>query len=100
MLIRSQLFEKGVMTGQPGLSEVLANHERHILGKIRKISSLDEMTDLFLAKLVKDSIVEPLVLHFDQATHKSRTEWFDASEMPYDFFIFDRGGGNRYDKMV
>jgi hypothetical protein len=37
------------------------------------------MTDSFLERLVKESLVEPLAIEFDRMTHKLRTEELDGS---------------------
>lgn len=97
MLIRSTLFDKGYMTGQAGLSEVLGEHERQTLNKIRQISSLDEMTDAFLSRLIKDSLVEPPAVDFDRKSRQLRTEELDASLFPSDFRMY---AGTRYPKQV
>jgi hypothetical protein len=46
----------------------------HILDKIKSISDLNQMTDAFLEQLVKESLVEPLAIHFERWTKKLRTE--------------------------
>jgi hypothetical protein len=83
MVIRSNLFSRGhPLKAEPGLSDVLENHKRGILHKIKSISDLDQMTDAFLEALVKDSLVELLAVHFDRMTRKLRTEALDASYLP------------------
>jgi hypothetical protein len=83
MLIQSYLFNRGhPLKAERGLSDVLEGHKRGILNKIRGISDLDQMTNAFLERLVKESLVEPLTLHFDRMTRKIRTEALDASYLP------------------
>jgi hypothetical protein len=83
MFIKSDLFSKGhPVSGQPSLSSVLENHKRATLNKIECISDLDQMTDAFLQRLVKDSVVEPLAILFDKKTRKLRTEGLDGSVIP------------------
>lgn len=84
MFIKSTLFSKGhPLKAEPGLSDVLEGHKRRILDKVRSISDLDQMTDSFLERLVKESLVEPLFIHLDRMTRKLRTEEFDGSVIPY-----------------
>jgi hypothetical protein len=97
MLIQSNLFSKGFMTGQLSLSDLLNGHEREILNKIQRISTLDEMTDSFLSCLIQDSIVEPPVLHLDRMTRQFRTEQFDGSKFPFDFHV---QRGKKYPRQV
>jgi hypothetical protein len=78
------------MTRQPSLSAVLEGHKRGVLNKIRNVTDLDQLTDAFVERLVKESLVSPPVLHFDQMTKKLRTENFDGSEFPGDFYV-ERG---------
>jgi hypothetical protein len=83
MVIRSNLFNRGhPLKAEAGLSDVLENHKHGTLKKIREISDLDQMVDSFLERLVKDSLVEPLVIQFDKMTRKLRTETLDASYLP------------------
>jgi hypothetical protein len=98
MLIKSFLFMKGhPLKGESGLSDLLDAHKRRILHTIRSISDLAKMTDSYLEKLVKDSLVEPLNLQFDKQTKKLRTEQFDGAELP-----FEQCGerGRRYPRQV
>ena len=84
MFITSNLFSKGhPFKAEAGLSNVLEAHKRRILEKIRAISDLDKMTDAFLERMVKESLVEPLAIQFDQMTRKLRTEELDSSVIPY-----------------
>ena len=84
MVIKSNLFSKGhPLKREPGLSDVLEGHKRHILDKVRSISDLDQMTDAFLEHLVKKSFIEPLAIQFDRMTHKLRTEELDGSVIPH-----------------
>lgn len=110
MFIKSHLFSKGHPgKAEPGLSDVLEGHKRLILGKVRSISELDQMTDSFLELLVKESLVEPLAIHFDRMTRKLRTEKIDSSVIPHnsiagrmlrsgvfeDSELLDEGGNKR-----
>jgi hypothetical protein len=97
MRAESTLFSKGYLTGQPSLADVLDAHKRRVINKIRSISDLEQMTDSFLERLVKESLVETVVLHFDRISRKLRTEEFDGSVFPADFNV-ERG--RRYPKQV
>jgi hypothetical protein len=97
MLIRSNLFNKGFMTKQPSLSDVLEGHKQGILGQIKGITELSEMTDEFLAHLVKESLIAPLSLQFGRMARQLRTEQFDGADFPFDFNV-ERG--RRYPKTV
>src|SRR6266851_4529637 len=66
-----------------GLAQVLERHKHDVLTKIKNISDLDQMTDTFLERLVKDSLVEPLIIQFDKATKKIRVDEFNASTIPH-----------------
>jgi hypothetical protein len=79
------------------LADRLDAHKRTIINKINGITDLDQMTDPFCERLIKDAIVEPLVLHFDRMTRQTRTEDIDGSFFPGDFFV-ERG--RRYPKTV
>ncbi len=91
------LFSKGSMTRQASLSDVLEGHKRGVLLKIRNVTDLDHLTDAYVEQLVKESLVTPLVLHFDRIAKKLRTEEFDGSEFPGDFNV-ERG--RRYPRQV
>ncbi len=83
MFLNSNLFSKGIPTSaEPGLSSVLEERRRCIVEKIRKISDLAQMTDSFLEQLVKDSLIEPLVIQFDRMTRNYRTEKVGRSATP------------------
>lgn len=83
MIINSNLFSRGhPLKAEAGLSDILENHKRQVLKSIREISDLDQMTDSFLQRLVKESIVEPLSVHIDKKTGKQRTEQLDGSSFP------------------
>jgi hypothetical protein len=98
VIIRSNLFSRGhPLKAEAGLSDVLDAHKRGIINKIKSITELDQMTDSFCERLVKDSLVEPLVLHFDRITRQTRTEEIDGSFFPGDFFV-ERG--RHYPKTV
>jgi hypothetical protein len=77
-----------------GLSDALESHKRAVVNKIKAISDLDQMTDAFLARLVKESLVEPLNIQFDKITKKLRTERLDASYLPAGSM-----GARRYSRM-
>jgi hypothetical protein len=97
MTTESNLFAKGPLTRQAGLSEVLERRKQGILNKIKRISDLDQMTDAFLEGLVKESLVQPPVFQFDKMTRKLRDEQFDGSAFPGDFNVVR---GRRYPKQV
>jgi hypothetical protein len=87
VFIRSNLFSKGhPLKREPGLSYVLEGHKRAIVSKINAISDLDEMTDAFLDRLVKESLIAPLSIEFGKITRKLRTEHIDGSQLPFDHF--------------
>lgn len=72
---RSNLFSKGhPLKAEPSLSAVLDDHLRRILGKIAAVADLGRMSESFLAGLVKESLVEPLSIRFDQMTRSIRPE--------------------------
>jgi hypothetical protein len=91
MLIRSHLFDKGFMGNGPALFDVLRNHERQILDRIKRISSLDEMTDSFLSNLIKESLIETVALDFGNMTRDLRTEDLDNSLSPLAFLMAREG---------
>ena len=96
MLIRSNLLNRGhPLKAEPGLSDMLDAHKREILNRIKSITDLNQMTDSFCVRLIKDSLVEPLVLYSDRMTRQTRTEEIDGSVFPGDFFV-ERG--RRYPK--
>jgi hypothetical protein len=98
MFIKSNLFNRGhPLKAEPGLPDTLDAHKRTILNKIKGITDLNQMTDSFCEQIVKDGLVEPLVLHFDRMTKQTRTEEIDGSSFPGDFFV-ERG--RRYPKTV
>ena len=98
MLIKTHLFVSKERTGRHvPLSAVLDGHKRSTLDDIKAVSDLDQMTDSFLAGIVKESLVQPLHFHFDKMTRETRSEDFDASQLPPEF-IGDRG--RRYPKTV
>lgn len=98
MFIRSNLFSKGhPLKAEPGLSDALEAHKRTILDKIENITDLNQMTDSFCEQIVKDALVEPVVLHFDRVTRQTRTEEIDGSLFPFDFSVEH---GRRYPKTV
>ncbi len=98
MFIRSNLFNKGhPLKAEPRLSDALEAHKRSIINKIKSITDLNQMTDAFCGQIVKDALVEPLVLHFNRMTRQTRTEEIDGSLFPFDFSV-ERG--RRYPKTV
>jgi hypothetical protein len=91
MFIRSNLFSKGhPLKAEPGLSDALDAHKRTIINKIKAITDLDQMTDAFCQRIVKEGLIAPLVLHFDQMIRQTRTEQIDGSLFPGDFNV-ERG---------
>jgi hypothetical protein len=98
MFIRSHLFSKGhPLKAERGLSDALEGHKRSIINKIKGITDLDQLTDAFCQRLVKEALIAPLVLHFDQMTKQTRTEQIDGSLFPGDFCVEH---GSRYPKTV
>jgi hypothetical protein len=98
MLIRSHLFDRGhPLKAEPRLADWLDNRKRGVINKLKGITALEEMTDSFCERIVKDALIEPLVLHFDQMTRQTRTETIEGSSFPGDFFV-ERG--RRYPKTV
>lgn len=91
MLIRSNLFSRGhPLKAEPGLSDLLEGHKRSVLNRIKGVSDLSQLTDSFCEGLIKNALVEPLVLHFDRMTRQTRTEQIDGSLFPFDFYV-ERG---------
>lgn len=83
MIIKSNLFNRGhPLKAEAGLSDALERHKHSIINKIRGISDLDQMTDAFLERLVKESLIEPLNIQFNKITKKLRSERLDASYVP------------------
>jgi hypothetical protein len=83
MIIRSNLFIEGhALSGHVSLSRVLENQKRKTTDQIKGISNLGQMTNAFLEKLIKESLVEPLAFQFGSICHKLRTERLDASYLP------------------
>lgn len=99
MIIDKFLFYNGNIfnVGNHNLQRHLFLHESHIKRTINEIYSIDEMTETFLHNLVKSSIVEPLIIHFDLKTQKMRKESFYRREMPLEFCHLSDGP---YDKTV
>jgi hypothetical protein len=82
-MINSNLFSRGhPLKAEPGLTQILKHHKKKLLLSIRDISDLDKMTDLFLERLVKEAIVEPLVIQMERRAGKQRTEQLDVSSFP------------------
>ncbi|MFL5330327.1 MAG: hypothetical protein ACJ8C4_15610 [Gemmataceae bacterium] len=80
MLIRENLFMGGFWgRGGASLSDALRAQEKIITERIRNVSDLQQLTEQFLDELIKDSLVNPLVLKFDRMTRKTRTEELDPS---------------------
>jgi hypothetical protein len=83
VVIKSNLFSRGhPLKVEAGLSDALERRKHSVINKIRAISDLDLMTDAFLERLVRESLVAPLAVHFDKMTRKLRTETLDASYLP------------------
>ncbi len=75
MFIKEFLFYKyNFLRGQRSLSSILEDHKRALIGRIRDVASLDAMTDQFLAQVIEDAVVEPVVFHIDRKTKKTRQE--------------------------
>src|SRR5260221_12352134 len=84
MFIRSTLFSRGhPLKAEARLSDALENHKRKVIAEVRAVTSLKELTDTFLAKLVKDSLVEPLAIHFDEMTREFRNEHVETRRGSY-----------------
>jgi hypothetical protein len=89
------LFSRGhPLKAEVGLSDALERHKHSTMNQIRGISDLDHMTDAFLTRLVKESLVEPLNIQFGKITKKLRTERLDASYLPAGSM-----GARRYSRM-
>jgi hypothetical protein len=98
MIIRANLFNNGhPLTRQPGLSSLLEAQRQRVVGKIKAIPVLEKMTEPFLSALVKDSLVQPLALHFDRMSRQPRTEMIPASMFPDTFHVEP---GHSYPKTV
>jgi hypothetical protein len=77
MFIRSTLFSKGhPLKAEPRLSDALDAHKRTVINKIKSVTSLKAMTDSFLAGLVREALVKPLVidLSYDNIRKEFRDE--------------------------
>ncbi|SRR6266545_5984824 len=98
MFIKSTLFSKGhPLSQEPRLYDRLEAHKQRTLNDIRKISDLGQMTEQFLERVVKESLVEPLAIQFDKKTRKIRTEGLDGSHYRPDSLggrMYARGGGD------
>jgi len=93
MLIKELLFYKvNFMRGQPSLSSILDNHRQKLSGRIRDVASLEAMTDAFLAEVIEDAIVEPIVFQFDKRTQSRRQE--DVHVCDRNARFIDRPDGN------
>jgi hypothetical protein len=98
MMIDSELFSKGhPVRAEASLAHVLENHKEATLKKIKGISDLGQLTDAFIKRLIDESLVKPLKIHFDRWTQKQRTEEIDASLFPANFFVEE---GCSYQKQV
>lgn len=92
-LIRNHLFsDGGGWSGRPGLREILEQHQRTILDRIKRIQSLDQMTDAVVRGIVHDSLVEPPSLDFEEMTYSTRTEEIPKAIFPMEFRFFHDGG--------
>ena len=98
MIIRSRLFTRGGFNGQPGLDDVFRLHTTEVIRKIQAISKIEQLTDEFLERIVKESLVEPIVLDFDEMTYSPRTEEVPAEF--FDSFEFNMTPGRLYPKTV
>lgn len=98
MIIKSNLFSRGhPLKAEPRLADWLDNRKRGTINAIKSITALDQMTNPFCERIIKESLVEPLVLHFDRMTRQTRTEEIDGSLFPFDFYV---QRGRRYPKTV
>lgn len=86
MFIKSKLFTKGhPLKAEERLGYKLERHKRAVINKVKAIMSLKDMTDAFLTKLVKEAIVEPLVIDFspDKMRHVLRNDEIDTRQGYY-----------------
>ena len=86
MFIRSNLFSTGhPFSRQARLSDVLENHKRKVIAKIGAVTSLKDMTDSFLTKLVKDALVVPLEIdtRFEKMTREIRDDEIETQRGRY-----------------
>lgn len=97
MITKSKLFSKGTWTRQAGLNDVLEAHKQKTIHTIKAISDLDQLNEDFLARLVKDSLVEPLVFDFAGMSFATRTEQIPAEWFPDNFNVTR---GRNYPKTV
>jgi hypothetical protein len=92
-LIRDHLFsDGGGWSGRAGLREMLAQHQGTILDRIKRIHSLDQMTDDVVRGIVRGSLVEPPSLDFENMTYNTRTEEINKAIFPMEFRFFDGSG--------
>ena len=98
-LIRDHLFsDGGGWSGRPGLREMMEQHQRAILDRIKRIHSLDQMTDDVVRGIVRDSLVEPPSLDFENMTYNTRTEEINKAISPMEFRFFN--GSETFPKQV
>lgn len=90
MITKAKLFSKGTWTRQPGLNDILEGHKQRTIHTIKAISDLDQLNETFLARLVKDSLVEPLVFDFAAMSFATRTEQIPAEWFGFEFNV-ERG---------
>ena len=96
------LFLEGCPLKNKGfdLSQVLDAHEKCILDKVKSISDIEQLTDNFLSKLVDDSLVKPVFLKTNQKTRKTKTEYFNAFQLPCNIGMSSHYSNEKYPKTV
>jgi hypothetical protein len=86
-----------MLSGAPILSDVLQAHKNSIIKKINGITDLNQMTNAFLSGVVRESLVDPLVVHFDKISKSIHNIEIDGAAFPFDFLV-ERG--RMYTKQV
>lgn len=102
MILKEKLFMSGNIFTASGanLTNVLEAHQRSMLSKIDSISDLDQLTEGFAKDIVKQSLVEPIVLLPDEMVQEPRTEFFHASQFPWNIGMRDHFLNEKYPKPV
>lgn len=83
----SLLFYEGATKGQ-SLPDVLNNHCKQISDRIRRISDVGEMTEPFLKKLIKGSLIEGISLNLGSKYRTTRTEDIPSKWHPQTFSCY------------
>lgn len=91
MIIRSNLFSKSPLTREASLRDILEAHRKQTIASINAITDLSRLTEGYLERLVKDSLVTPVAIAFDRKRFKLRQETIDISDFPSNSLMGRRG---------